>query len=201
MEITTKMIRELRETTGVGILDCRKALQEADGDYKKAVEFLRKKGMAKAAKRSDREASDGIVELYSHGDGRVGVMLELNCETDFVARGDTFRELAHELALQIAAAEPLYVDEEDIPEDVLAHESEIARKRSAEEGKPENIIERIVEGRLEKYKKEVCLMKQAYIRDEDHTVKDLIMENVGSLGENIVVRRFQRWELGEHLDD
>lgn len=201
MEITTKMIRELRETTGVGILDCRKALQEADGDYKKAVEFLRKKGMAKAAKRSDREASDGIVELYSHGDGRVGVMLELNCETDFVARGDTFRELAHELALQIAAAAPLYVDEEDIPEDVLAHESEIARKRSAEEGKPENIIERIVEGRLEKYKKEVCLMKQAYIRDEDHTVKDLIMENVGSLGENIVVRRFQRWELGEHLDD
>jgi len=201
MEITTKMIRELRETTGVGILDCRKALEAADGDYKKAVDFLREKGMAKAAKRSDREASDGVVELYSHGDGRVGVMLELNCETDFVARGDTFRDLAHELALQIAAAAPLYVDEESIPEDVLTHEAEIARKRSEEEGKPADIIERIVEGRLEKYKKEVCLMKQAYIRDEDRTVKDLIMENVGSLGENIVVRRFQRWELGEHLDD
>jgi len=201
MEITTKMIKELREATGVGILDCRKALQAADGDYKKAVDFLREKGMAKAAKRSDREASDGVIELYSHGDGRVGVMLELNCETDFVARGDTFRELAHELALQIAAASPLYVDEDSIPQEVLDHEAEIARKRSLEEGKPENIIERIVEGRVAKYKKEVSLMQQAYIRNEDLTIKDLIMENVGSLGENIIVRRFQRWELGEHLED
>lgn len=201
MEITTKMIRELREATGVGILDCRKALQAADGDYKKAVDFLREKGMAKAAKRSDREASDGVIELYSHGNGRVGVMLELNCETDFVARGDTFRELAHELALQIAAASPLYVDEDSIPQEVLDHEAEIARKRSLEEGKPENIIERIVEGRLAKYKKEVSLMQQPYIRNEDLTIKDLIMENVGSLGENIIVRRFQRWELGEHLED
>lgn len=201
MEITTKMIKELREATGVGILDCRKALQAADGDYKKAVDFLREKGMAKAAKRSDREASDGVIELYSHGNGRVGVMLELNCETDFVARGDTFRELAHELALQIAAASPLYVDEDSIPQEVLDHEAEIARKRSLEEGKPENIIERIVEGRLAKYKKEVSLMQQPYIRNEDLTIKDLIMENVGSLGENIIVRRFQRWELGEHLED
>ena len=134
MEITTEMIRELRATTGVGILECRKALQAADGDYKKAVDFLREKGMAKAAKRADRDASDGVVELYSHGDGRVGVMLELNCETDFVARGETFRNLAHELALQIAAASPLFVSEEDIPEDVLAHEAEIARNRSIEEG-------------------------------------------------------------------
>jgi len=201
MEITTEMIKELRSTTGVGILDCRKALQAADGDYKKAVDFLREKGMAKAAKRADRDASDGVVELYSHGNGRVGVMLEINCETDFVARGDTFRELAHEIALQIAAASPLYVKEEDVPEDVLAHEAEIARKRSVEEGKPEQIIEKIVEGRLRKYKEEVCLMQQKYIRDDSLTVKDLIMQNVGSLGENIVIRRFQRWELGEHLAD
>ncbi|MBT3314756.1 MAG: translation elongation factor Ts [Anaerolineae bacterium] len=201
MEITTEMIKELRATTGVGILECRKALQEAEGDYKKAVDYLRKKGMAKAAKRADRDASDGVVELYSHGDGRVGVMLELNCETDFVARGETFRKLAHEIALQIAAASPLFVDENSIPEDILAHEADIARKRSLEEGKPENIIEKIVEGRLRKYKEEVCLMQQKYIRDDSLTVKDVIMENVGSLGENIVIRRFQRWELGEHLAD
>jgi len=201
MEITTEMIRELRATTGVGILECRKALQEADGDYKKAIDFLREKGMAKAAKRADRDASDGAVELYSHGDGRVGVMLEINCETDFVARGETFRNLAHEIALQIAAASPLFVSEDDVPADILEHEAEIARNRSVEEGKPENIIEKIVEGRLRKYKEEVCLMQQKYIRDDDLTVKDLIMQNVGSLGENIVIRRFQRWELGEHLAD
>jgi elongation factor Ts len=201
MEITTEMIRELRATTGVGILECRKALQEADGDYKKAIDFLREKGMAKAAKRADRDASDGIVELYSHGDGRVGVMLEINCETDFVARGKTFRNLAHEIALQIAAASPLYVTEDDVPADILEHEAEIARNRSVEEGKPEKIIDKIVEGRLRKYKEEVCLMQQKYIRDDDLTVKDLVMQNVGSLGENIVIRRFQRWELGEHLAD
>jgi elongation factor Ts len=201
MEITTEMIKELRATTGVGILECRKALQEADGDYKKAVDYLRQKGMAKAAKRADRDASDGVVELYSHGDGRVGVILEINCETDFVARGETFRKLAHEVALQIAAASPRYVTEDDIPAEVLEHEADIARKRSLEEGKPENIIEKIVEGRLRKYKEEICLLQQKYIRDDSLTVKDVIMENVGSLGENIVIRRFQRWELGEHLAD
>lgn len=201
MEITTEMIKELRSTTGVGILDCRKALVSAEGDYKKAVDFLRKKGMAKAAKRADRDASDGVVELYSHGDGRVGVMVEINCETDFVARGDAFRKLAHEIALQIAAAEPLYVTEDDIPESILAHEADIARKRSIEEGKPEQIIEKIVEGRLRKYKEETCLMQQKYIRDDSLSVKDIIMENVGSMGENIVIRRFQRWALGEHLAD
>lgn len=201
MEITTEMIRELRATTGVGILECRKALQEADGDYKKAIAFLREKGMAKAAKRADRDASDGVVELYSHGDGRVGVMLEINCETDFVARGETFRNLAHEIALQIAAASPLFVTEDNIPADVLEQEADIARKRSLEEDKPENIIDKIVEGRLKKYKEEVCLMQQKYIRDDNLTIKDLVMENVGSLGENIVIRRFQRWELGEHLAD
>ena len=201
MKITTAMIKELRETTGVGILDCRKALDAAEGDYKKAVDFLRQKGLAKAAKRSDRDASDGVVELYSHGDGRVGVMLELNCETDFVGRSEAFRKLAHEIALQIAAAAPLYVKDEEIPEEVLEHEKEIARKRSVEEGKPENIIERIVEGRVKKYKNEVCLLNQSYIRDDSKTVKDLIMDSVAAMGENIVVRRFQRWELGESLAD
>ena len=199
MKITKEMISELRKTTGVGILDCRKALQEADGDYDKAVDFLREKGMKKAAKRADRDASDGVVELYSHGDGRIGVMLEFNCETDFVARGDAFRELAHEIALQIAAASPLYIKEEDIPAEVLEHEAEIAKKQAEEEGKPANIAEKIVEGRLRKYKEEVCLMQQKYIRDDSLTIKDIIMDKVGSLGENIVVRRFQRWELGEHI--
>ncbi|OQY26405.1 MAG: translation elongation factor Ts [Anaerolineaceae bacterium 4572_5.1] len=201
MEITTEMIKELRIETGVGILECRKALQDADGDYKKALDFLREKGMAKAAKRADRVASDGVVELYSHGNGRVGVMVELNCETDFVARSEKFRQLAHELALQIAAAAPLFVKAEDIPEEILADKAESARKFSIEEGKPENIIERVVEGRLNKYKDEVCLMRQKYIRDDELTVEKLIMQTVGSLGENIVVRRFQRWELGEHLAD
>ncbi|MCF6277205.1 MAG: translation elongation factor Ts [Anaerolineales bacterium] len=201
MKITTEMIKELRETTGVGILECRKALDAADGDYKKAVDFLREKGLAKAAKRADRDASDGVVELYSHGGGRVGVMVEVNCETDFVARSENFRKLAHEIALQIAAASPLYVTADEIPEEILEHEKEIARKRALEEGKPENIVERIIEGRVKKYKDEVCLMQQSYIRDDSMTVEQLVMDKVAALGENIVIRRFQRWELGESMTD
>ena len=199
MKITLDMIKELRATTGVGITDCKKALEASNGDYEKAVDFLRLKGMKKAAKRADRDASDGVIELYSHGDGRIGVILELNCETDFVARGEGFRKLAHEIALQIAAESPLFVNEEDIPAEVLEREAEIARKRFVEEGKPEKIIDKIVEGRLKKYKEEICLMQQKYIRDDSITVKDLIMDNIGALGENIVIRRFQRWELGEHI--
>ncbi len=199
MKITLEMIKELRATTGVGITDCKKALVASDGDYDKAVDFLRQKGMKKAAKRADRDAGDGVIELYSHGDGRIGVILELNCETDFVARGEGFRELAHEIALQIAAEAPLFVKEEDIPAEVLEREADIARKRFIEEGKPENIIDKIVEGRLNKYKEEICLMQQKYIRNDSITVKDLIMDKIGALGENIVIRRFQRWELGEHI--
>jgi len=201
MKITAEMIKELRAATGAGILDCRKALEAAEGDFEKAVDRLREKGLAKAAKRAGREASEGVVELYSHGSGRVGVMVEVNCETDFVARSEAFRKLAHEIALQIAAAAPLYVKEEDIPEEALEREREVARKRAIEEGKPEKIIDRIVDGRLKKYKEEVCLMNQAYIRDESITVEQLIMQNVAAIGENILVRRFQRWELGEHLSD
>lgn len=201
MEITTEMIKELRAATSAGISDCRNALVEANGDFQKAVDWLREKGVATAAKRADREASQGVVELYSHGGGRVGVMVEVNCETDFVARSEKFRELAHELALQIAASAPRYIKAEEIPAEVLEHEAEIARARVKEEGKPENVAEKIVAGRLEKFKDEVVLMRQAYIRDESITVEKLVLQAVGAIGENIIVRRFQRWELGESLDN
>lgn len=197
MEITTEMIKELRAATNAPMLDCRKALQEADGDFQKAVDWLREKGMATAAKRADREASNGVVELYSHGGGRVGVMVEVNCETDFVARSEQFRNLAHEIALQIAASSPRYIKAEEIPASELEHETEIARARAREEGKPENVLAKIVEGRLEKFKDEVCLLRQPYIRDEAITVEKLILQNVAAIGENVIVRRFQRWELGE----
>jgi elongation factor Ts len=201
MEITTEMIKELRAATQAGISDCRKALTEADGDFQKAVVWLREKGMATAAKRADRDASQGIVELYSHGGGRVGVMVEVNCETDFVARSDKFRELAHEIALQIAAAAPRHLKVEDIPADIMEREAEIARVRAKEEGKPESVMDKIVQGRLEKFKDEAVLSRQAYIRDETITVEKLILQSVAAIGENVLVRRFQRWELGESLKD
>jgi elongation factor Ts len=201
MEITTEMIKELRAATNAGFLDCRKALTESDGDFKKAVDWLREKGMSAAAKRADRVASQGIVELYSHGNGRVGVMVEVNCETDFVARAESFRNFAHEVALQIAASSPQYISEDQIPADLLAHEAEIAKNRAMEEGKPEAVAEKIVEGRLNKFKDEVCLLRQAYIRDESTSIEQLLHQNVASLGEMIVIRRFQRWELGEGLEE
>lgn len=199
MEVTTEMIKQLRGATNAPMLDCRKALQEADGDFDKAVDWLREKGMATAAKRADRDASNGSVELYSHGGGRVGVMVEINCETDFVARNEQFRTLAHEIALQIAASAPKYISADEIPAAELEHEAEIARARAKEEGKPENILPKIVEGRIEKYKDEVCLLRQAYIRDESINIEKLILQNVAAIGENIIVRRFQRWELGESI--
>ncbi|MEJ2708820.1 MAG: translation elongation factor Ts [Anaerolineales bacterium] len=198
MAISTEQIKELREATGAGILDCRKALEKAGGDFDKAVGVLREKGLATAAKRSDREASEGVVELYSHGNGRVGVMVEVNCETDFVARSEPFREFAHEIALQIAAAVPQYVSEEEIPESVLEERRQDARNLARAEGKPERIWDRIIEGRLEKYKDEVVLMRQAYIRDDSITVEQLLLQNVAAIGENILIRRFERWELGEN---
>jgi elongation factor Ts len=197
MAVTTEMIKKLRDATGAGVMDCRKALEQANGDFDKAVEFIREKGMATAAERSEREASQGMVELYSHGNGRVGVMVEVNCETDFVARSEPFRHLAHEIALQIAAAAPRYIKVEDIPADVIEHEAESARSLARDEGKPEAIWQRIEEGRLEKFKDEVVLMRQAYIRDDEITIEKLIMQNIAAIGENIVVRRFMRWELGE----
>lgn len=199
MEITTEMIKQLRAATNAPMLDCRKALQEANGDFDKAVDWLREKGMATAAKRADRDASNGVVELYSHGGGRVGVMVEINCETDFVARNEQFRTLAHEIALQIAASSPKYINADEIPASELEREKEIARARAKEEGKPDAVLEKIVEGRVEKYKDEVCLLRQAYIRDESVTIEKLILQNIAAIGESIVIRRFQRWELGESV--
>ena len=197
MVITTEMIKQLRESTGAGILACRNALEQADGDLKQAIEFLREKGLATAAKRSGRNASEGVVELYSHGNGRVGVMVEVNAETDFVGRSEAFRTFAHEIALQIAASSPLYIREEDIPQNILDYEAKIAAAKAKEDGKPEAIIPRIVEGTIEKYKNEVVLLRQPYIRDESITVSQLMNQNVVALGENIVIRRFTRWALGE----
>jgi elongation factor Ts len=195
-EITTEMIKELRDATGCGILDCRAALREADGDFDKAGDILRQKGLAKAAKRASREASEGVIEVYSHAEGRLAVMVELNCETDFVGRSPEFLNLAHELALQIAAANPLYLTEEDIPQAALDREKKIAAARAKDEGKPEKIIPMIVEGYLKKYREESVLLNQPYVRDGSKTVKDLIDEQVVKMGEKILVRRFVRWELG-----
>lgn len=197
MAITIEQIKMLREETGAGVMDCRSALEKANGDIEKAMEYLREKGLATAAKRADRQASEGMVELYSHGNGRVGVMVEVNCETDFVARSDAFRTFAHEIALQIAAGNPTYTKPEDVPADVLEAEREKARKLARDEGKPAEVVERIVEGRLQKFLDEVCLLRQLYIRDEDMTVEKLLLQNIAAIGENIVIRRFARWELGE----
>jgi len=197
MAITTEMVKQLREATGAGVLDCRKALEQSEGDMKKALDFLREKGLAMAAKRADRKASEGMVELYSHGNGRVGVMVEVNSETDFVGRSEAFRTLAHELALQIAAMSPLYIREEDIPAEVLEHERHIATARALDEGKPETVVPKIVDGMLAKFKDEVVLLRQKYIRDEAITVEQLVNQAVASLHENIVIRRFVRWQLGE----
>jgi len=197
MVITTEMIKSLRETTGAGILDCRKALEQSNGDMQSAMEYLREKGLATATKRSGRQASEGVVELYTHGNGRVGVMVELNCESDFVGRSEKFRNLAHELALQIAAASPLYVLESDIPAEVIESETRIATAKAKEDGKPESILPRIIEGSLKKYKDEFVLMLQPYIRDESINVQELVNQNIAALGENIIIRRFARWALGE----
>lgn len=199
--ISTEMIKQLREATGAGILDCRKALEQSEGDYKRAVDFLREKGLAMAAKRADRKASEGVVELYSHGNGRVGVMVEVNSETDFVGRSETFRTFAHELALQIAASAPLYIREEDIPADVLEHEKQIATAKAREEGKPEAVLPRIIEGSINKFKDETVLLRQVYIRDESMTVQKLLNQTIAALNENIVIRRFVRWSLGESTSE
>ncbi len=199
--ITTEMIKDLRNTTHAGILDCRKALDAADGDFQKAMDFLREKGLATAAKRASRAASEGVIELYSHGNGRVGVMVEVNCETDFVARSDAFRSFAHEIALQIAAASPLYVTADEIPEEEIQHEAEVAAAKAREEGKPENILPRIVEGYLKKYKDDNVLLQQAYIRDDSLTIQELLNQTIASTGENLVIRRFERWALGDGSEE
>ena len=197
MAIGIEQIKQLREETGAGVLDCRKALETYNGDFEKAIEYLREKGLAKAAKRADREVLEGMVELYSHGNGRVGVMVEVNCETDFVARSESFRKFAHEVALQVAAGAPKFVRVEDIPADILEQEREKARNLALAEGKPENVIERIVNGKIEKYYNDNCLLRQTYVRDENMILEDLRNQHIAAIGENIVVRRFARWEVGE----
>ena len=201
MPVSTELIKQLRETTGAGILECKKALEATEGDLKKAIDILREKGLAMAAKRADRKASEGMVELYSHGNGRVGVMVEVNSETDFVGRSEQFRTFAHEIALQIAASAPLYIKESDIPAAVLEHEAQIATAKALEEGKPEAVLPRIVEGSLKKFKNEVALLNQPYIRDETMTVQQLLESAIIALKENIVVRRFVRWSLGESTEE
>lgn len=197
--ITMEMVKELRERTGAGVLDCKKALTEKNGDMEKSIAYLREKGLAAAAKKAGRISAEGIVESYIHGGGRIGVLLELNCETDFVAKTPAFKELARNIAMQIAASRPEYVQREDIPESVLENEKSILRTQALNEGKPEKIVEKMVEGRISKFYKEVCLLDQPYIRDPEITVNDLIVEKIAKIGENIKVRRFARYEVGEGL--
>jgi elongation factor Ts len=197
MEISATLVKELRQATGAGVLDCRKALQETNGDFDKAVAYLREKGLAAAAKKAGREAKEGLIELYGHGGGRVGVMVEVNCETDFVARTEQFRTFAHDLALQVAAAHPRYVDIADVPPDVIESEKTIARNRALQEGKPEKVLDKIVEGRLEKFYQENCLLQQPFVKDESVKISDLLKQTITAIGENVIIRRFARWELGE----
>lgn len=200
MTIPTDLIKELRQRTGAGILACREALEETNGDLEKAVALLRERGLAAAAKRADRETHDGVLDLYNHGDGRVGVIVEVNCETDFVARTEEFKHFAHEMALQIAATSPRWIRVEDIPEPVIEEERQNARIWARESGKPENVIERIVEGRLGNFYDDNCLLRQPYIRDDAKTVDELLKEMIAATGENVSIRRFVRWMVGEELE-
>ncbi|MDK2784245.1 MAG: elongation factor Ts [Bacillota bacterium] len=195
--ITAELVKALREKTGAGMMDCKRALQETDGDMEKAIEYLREKGLAAAAKRAGRTAAEGVIEAYIHLGGKLGVLVEVNCETDFVARTPEFREFARDIAMQVAAANPQYLTREDVPAEVLNKEREILRAQALNEGKPEKVVDRIVEGRLEKFYSENCLLEQPFIKDPDKKVRDLLAEKIARIGENIVIRRFVRFQLGE----
>ncbi len=198
--ITSAMVKELRERTGAGMLDCKNALTEKNGDVEKAIEYLREKGLAAAAKKSGRIAAEGVCESYIHGGGRIGVLLELNCETDFVAKTDEFKGLAKDICMQIAASKPEFVRREDVPADVVEKEKEIFTSQALNEGKPANVVEKMIVGRIEKYYKEICLLEQPFIKDPDKTINQLLVERIATIGENINVRRFVRYELGEGLE-
>lgn len=200
MEIAASLVKELRERTGAGMMDCKRALVEAGGDIEKAIIILREKGLAAAAKKAGRIAADGVVESYIHGGGRIGVLVEVNCETDFVAKTEEFRSFVRDIAMQIAAAKPEWVRREDVPPEKVAQEREILRARALNEGKPANIVDKIVDGRLEKFFKETCLLEQPFIKNPDVAVGDVLKEVIARLGENIVVRRFTRYELGEGIE-
>ncbi len=200
MKITAQMVKELRQATGAGVLDAKKALEQTNGDYEAAVDILREKGAARAAKRADRAAKEGLIEMYAHPGNRVGVILELNCETDFVARNDQFKTLAHDIALHIAAASPRYLNTEDVPQEHLNRELDVLRNQALAQGKPEAIVEKIISGRMNKFYEEFCLLEQPFIKDEGVKIKDLILDAIRMTGENIMIRRFARYELGEALD-
>ena len=197
--ISASQVKELRELTGAGMMDCKKALVEKNGNMDKAIEYLREKGLAAAAKRSGRITSEGLVESYIHGGGRIGVLIEVNCETDFVAKTDEFKELVKDLAMQVAASKPDYVSKEEVSQNVVEKEKSILRAQALNEGKPEKIVDKMVEGRIEKFFKEVCLLEQPFIKDPDKSVQQLVNEKISKIGENISVRRFVRFELGEGL--
>jgi elongation factor Ts len=199
-EITAALVKELRERTGAGMMDCKRALIDRNGNMESAIEFLREKGLAAAAKKSSRIASEGLVDSYIHAGGKIGVLIEVNCETDFVAKTDEFKQLVRDLAMHIAAQNPTYVSSKEIPDEIVAKEREILRAQALNEGKPEKIVDKMVEGRIEKFFAEVCLLDQPFVRDTDITVGALITSKIASIGENINVRRFARFVLGEGLE-
>lgn len=199
-QITAGLVKELRERTGAGMMDCKKALTETDGDIDKAIDFLREKGLAAAAKKAGRVAAEGLVYSYIHGGGRIGVLVEVNCETDFVAKTEQFQTLVKDIAMHIAAANPSYLTREEVPKTELDHEKEVLSEQARNEGKPEKIIEKMVSGRIEKYYKEVCLLDQAFVKDPDKTISQLVTESIAKIGENISVRRFTRYQLGEGIE-
>ncbi len=198
--ITAEMVKQLRERTGAGMMDCKKALTDADGNTDKAIEILRERGLAAAAKKAGRIAAEGLVGSYIHDNGRIGVLVEVNIETDFAAANEEFKQFVKDIAMQIAAARPEYVKKEEVPTEVLEKEMNILRVQARNEGKPEKIIEKMVEGRIDKYYKEVCLMEQPWIKDPDKTIKQLVTEKISTIGENINIRRFARFERGEGLE-
>ncbi|NLY18108.1 MAG: translation elongation factor Ts [Clostridiaceae bacterium] len=200
MEITASMVKELRERTGSGMMDCKKALVETNGDMEKAVELLREKGLAAVAKKAGRIAAEGIVDAYIHGGGRIGVLVEVNIETDFAAKNEEFRSFVKDMAMQIAASSPQYVQREDVPKEVIEKEKEILKVQAMNEGKPEHIADKMVSGRIEKFFKEVCLLEQPFIKDTDKTVQDVLNEKIALIGEKISIRRFVRYEMGEGLE-
>jgi elongation factor Ts len=196
-EISAGMVKELREKSGAGMMDCKGALVEANGDMEKAIEILRKKGIAKAAKRSERAANEGNIEAYIHPGSKLGVLVEVNCETDFVANTDDFKRLSRDIAMQIAASAPQYVSREDVPQDVIDQEMEIYKEQARNQGKPENILEKIAKGKLEKFYSEMCLLEQPFVKNPDQSIKSLLDEAIGKIGENITIRRFSRFKIGE----
>jgi elongation factor Ts len=201
MEITAAMVKERRQKTGAGILDCRKALDENGGDMEKSIRYLREKGAATAEKKMGRAAREGAVMSYIHAGSRIGVLLEVNCETDFVARTDEFKNLVQDIAMQIAAKRPLYIKREDVPADEVEKEKSILKTQALNEGKPEKVVDKIIEGRIEKFFSNTCLLEQEFIKDPDKTIGNLVVEKIAATGENIVVKRFTRYELGEEIEE